>query len=186
MHAPEKLDATPSPDEPSGKAEPSSGAAKAEEGLEAPESEDLDEDLEEELEDELTWFDPESRAGKTVAFLRKHRRRFATLALGIFIVAVIMEIGGALPRDVELAYRFPSPEDVVEARLAYSLDAETIREVTLRYPEGAPRIVRDSLELSPGDYDVEVQLRDGDGDTTLLHGRVNAPSDGVVRVRLRR
>ena len=128
---------------------------------------------------ELTAF------GRAYDFFQRHRRRMATLVLGIFIIAVVIEIGGALPRDVDVSYSFPAHEEVTEARLEYSSGGELVREVTLRWPVGAPRRVRDTIELSPGDYDVSVLLLERDGGMRQLRGVLTAPADGVVQVRLR-
>jgi len=137
------------------------------------------------LEDDEEGLDPDSFWGRALAFYDRHRRRLATLSIGVFLVAVAIEIGGAIPREVDVAYRFPGHDAVVEATIEYSQERETVREVTLRWPDGAPRVVRDTLDLSPGDYDVDVWLVDGEGGGRHLQGAVTAPADGVVRVRLR-
>ncbi len=122
--------------------------------------------------------------GRAYDLFLRHRRRASKVVLAIFLVAVAVEIGGAIPRDVEVLYRFPDAGQVVEARLAYEDEGEHVREVTLRWRSGAPAIVRDTIELSPGDYDVSVLLVADDGAMRELHGELTAPADGVVRVRL--
>jgi len=121
---------------------------------------------------------------RAYALFQKHRLRASKFVLAIFVIAVVMEIGSAVPRDVRIDYRFPDHSEVVEARLEYEYEGEQVREVTLRWPEGAPRSVRDTVELSPGDYDVSVLLVGEDGMMRELHGELTAPADGVVRVRL--
>jgi len=143
---------------------------------------DPDEDA---LEDDEEDLEPDSFFWRAVDFYGKHRRRLATLTVGVFLVAVAVTIGGAIPREVDLDYRFPDHASVVEATIEYSQESETVREVTLRWPEGAPGLVRDTLDLSPGDYDVDVWLVDREGEGRHLRGAVTAPADGVVRVRLR-
>ena len=127
----------------------------------------------------------EAPKGKVRLFFEKHRTRIAQVALVVFLVAVLLEVGGALPRDVEVAFRFPGHASVERARVTYLQEDEVVREVTLRWPEGAPALVRDTVELSPGDYDVSVVLTDAEGASRRLRGEVSAPADGVVRVRLR-
>ena len=138
----------------------------------------LDEDLGEDEE-------PEPPPGRLRAWFERNRRRLAKLALVVFLVAVAVEIGTALPRDVEVGLRFPDHAAVVEARIEYLEEDETVREVTLRWPGGAPPLVRDTVELSPGEYEVAVVLLDATGHARELRGRLHAPADGVVQVRLR-
>jgi len=136
-------------------------------------------------EDDEEGLDPDSFWGRALDFYDRYRKRLATLTIGVFVVAVAIEIGGAIPREVDVDYRFPAHASVVEATIEYSQESETVREVRLRWPDGAPRLVRDTLDLSPGDYDVDVWLVDREGDGRHLRGSVTAPADGVVRVRLR-
>ncbi|MBX3269270.1 MAG: hypothetical protein KF729_03360 [Sandaracinaceae bacterium] len=141
----------------------------------------LDEDLEGDLgEDE----EAEAPPGRFRAWFERNRRRLAKIALVVFLVAVAVEIGSALPRDVEVGLRFPDHGAVVEARIEYLEEDETVREVTLRWSDGAPALVRDTVELSPGEYDVAVVLLDAAGRARELRGRLHAPADGVVQVRL--
>lgn len=116
---------------------------------------------------------------------QKHRRRLALGALVVFLCAVALEIGSAVPREVRLSYTFPDHGQVTEASIEYSQENEPVREVRLRWPDGAPREIRDTMDLSPGDYDISVLLADREGDTRRLRGRVSVPADGVVRVMLR-
>lgn len=127
----------------------------------------------------------EAPPGRFRQWFDRNRKRLARLALGIFLLAVAIEVGGAMPRDVEVGLRFPDHARVVEARIEYTQEEESVREVTLRFREGAPALVRDTVELSPGDYDVSVVLLDAAGAARRLRGRLTAPADGVVRVRLR-
>ena len=141
---------------------------------------DEDEPLEDDEDEE-----EEAPPGRFRLWFERNRKRLATLALGIFLVAVAIEVGGAIPRDVEVGLRFPDHTRVVEARVEYLQEEESVREVTLRFREGAPSLVRDTVSLSPGDYDVSVLLLDSAGTSRRLRGRLTAPADGVVRVRLR-
>lgn len=117
-------------------------------------------------------------------FVQRHRRRLAFGALVVFLSAVALEIVGAVPREVRLSYTFPDHGQIIEARIEYSQEDESVREVRLSWPDGAPREIRDTVDLSPGDYDIFVLLVDREGETRRLRGRVSAPADGVVRVML--
>lgn len=117
-------------------------------------------------------------------FLR-HRRRLASLSVGVFLAVVAVEIGGAYPREVQVS--LPLGEDharFTDAYLEYSAGGETVRNVHRHFRSGAPPEVRDSVDLSPGDYEVSVLLVDRDGSTRSARARLHAPTDGVVRLPL--
>lgn len=125
-----------------------------------------------------------SRWSRVRDFVRTHRRRFQLALIAVFVVALVVELGGSYPREVTLSVPLGEDHaDVREARIAYSQDRESVREITRRFPSGAPSDVRDTVELSPGHYDVSVVLLDRDGTTRTLSGRVTAPTEGVVRLR---
>lgn len=122
---------------------------------------------------------------RVVALFQKHRRRIATLVLGLFLVAVAIEIGGALPRETRVSVPMGAAHaQITEARIDYWQEDEAVHSVTLRWPGGAPASVRHTLDLSPGEYDVSVQLVDRSGHRRQLSGRLTAPADGVVRLAL--
>lgn len=119
------------------------------------------------------------------ALIQKHRKRLSFVALIVFLVAVAIEVGGAVPREVEVD--FPMGEahaQVTEARIEYWQEDEMVRTVQRHFPSGAPRAVRDTVELSPGDYEVSVLLVRSGGASEELRGRLTAPSEGVVRISL--
>ena len=119
------------------------------------------------------------------ALYQKHRRRLSFLALGIFLVAVAIGVDGVIPREVEVD--FPMGEahsDVTEARIEYWQEDEMVRAVQRNFPSGAPRAVRDTVELSSGDYEVTVLLVRSGGASEELRGRLTAPAEGVVRISL--
>lgn len=123
---------------------------------------------------------------RAIAFFQKHRRRLARLTFFVFLALVIIEIGNVYPRETQVSVPLGADHaEVTEARIDYTQESESVRSVTYRWPNGAPASVRDTLELSPGDYDVSVRLVDRDGNLRELVGRITAPADGVVRLALR-
>ncbi|MCZ7686901.1 MAG: hypothetical protein M5U28_52415 [Sandaracinaceae bacterium] len=44
-----------------------------------------------------------SLRARLLALFARHRRRLATLVLGLFLVAVALEIGGSLPRETRVS-----------------------------------------------------------------------------------
>jgi hypothetical protein len=119
------------------------------------------------------------------ALFHKHRRRLATLVLVVFLAIVAIQISGAIPREMRLAFPLgPMHSEVTEAHIAYLSGEEQVQSVTLRWPDGAPALVRQTLDLTPGEYEVSITLVERDGSARHLSGRVSAPSDGVVQVAL--
>jgi hypothetical protein len=127
---------------------------------------------------------PTTRWGRVVAFVRAHRRRLSMVALALFLAAVGVEIGGVYPREVRVAVPLGGRADeVTEARIRYSQEGEAVK--TVRVPvRGDTRELRDTVELSPGEYEVTVMLLEDDGELRELSGRLTAPADGVVRLAL--
>lgn len=123
--------------------------------------------------------------GRVARFVRKHRTRLSQAALAVFLVAAGLELSSALPRSIEVSVPLGAAHaQVVEARVEYLHEGELVHSVTRRFSSEAPREVRNSLELSPGEYDVSVLLVDRGGQTRSLHGSLSAPADGVVRLAL--
>lgn len=123
-----------------------------------------------------------SRLGR---FVKKHRTRLSQAALAVFLVAVGLELSSALPRSVEVSVPLGARHaEVTEARIEYHYEGQMVHSVTRHFSSSAPREVRNSLELSPGEYDVSVWLVDREGETQTLHGSLSAPADGVVRLAL--
>ncbi len=122
---------------------------------------------------------------RLAALFQKHRRRIATLLLGLCLAAIVVEIGGVIPRETRVSVPMgASHAQVTEVRIDYLQEEEPVHSVTLRWPSGAPRAVRHTLDLSPGEYDVSVQLFERDGSRRHLMGHLTAPADGVVRLAL--
>ena len=124
---------------------------------------------------------PEPLIERIRAFVRAHRRRLQLLAIAAFVVAVGVELGGAYPREVHVALPIGAHEGITEARIEYEQHGEAMR--TIRIPVRSGEL-RDTVELSPGDYDVTVSLFQSDGGMRQLSGRLTAPADGVVRLSL--
>ncbi|MFK7989824.1 MAG: hypothetical protein AB8I08_27645 [Sandaracinaceae bacterium] len=118
-------------------------------------------------------------------FVKKHRTRLSQAALAVFLVAVGLELTSALPRSIEVSVPLGTRHaQITEARIEYRYEGQMVHSVTRHFSSAAPREVRNSLELSPGEYDVSVWLVDSEGQTRALRGSLSAPSDGVVRLAL--
>ncbi len=103
----------------------------------------------------------------------------------LFLALVAIEIGNAIPRETRVALPLGRAHtEITEARIDYYADEDAVRSITLRWPEGAPALVRHDLDLTPGDYEVSVVLIERDGDRRHLRGRLTTPADGVIRLAL--
>jgi hypothetical protein len=119
------------------------------------------------------------------AFFEKYRRRLATLVLFVFLAIVAIEVVGVVPRDMRIAVPIGAGhENITEARIDYWHEQENVHSVTMHWDDGAPRILRHDLSLTPGEYEVSVRLRESDGDERRLTGHVVSPADGVVQLSL--
>jgi hypothetical protein len=123
--------------------------------------------------------------GVLQAFLRKHKHRFARpIALGgmLLIASVLLRHA---PRDVQVQLDLgPAHQNFVEVRVAYLQEGEELHGVAFTFPNGAPGSLRHSLKLPAGDFEVRTELRPIRGAVLASVGRLHAPSDGVVRIRV--
>lgn len=113
----------------------------------------------------------------------RYRRVIAPLVLGggVFVVgSVVMK---QMPKETEVEYMLGAEHKTVTlAELEYRDSAHQIVEaVTLRYEEGAPRVIRHTVRLVPGRYDVTVRLDVASGHR-VAHGALTVPTEGAVRI----
>jgi len=121
---------------------------------------------------------------RAMALFGRHRRRLAPLVLGIGLALVGAEVFGAFPRETSVQFGLGEENrDVFEARVAYSLDGEEVKGARFQWDDRAPSSFRHSVELSPGRYEVRVELVSESGRRTLRRSLV-VPADGVVSIEL--
>lgn|GEM_PF-3012593 len=114
-----------------------------------------------------------------------HRRRIATFAMIALILLLITHGSTVLPSTLELAIPLSAPSTVTQLEVTLlDTHGEEAHRLTRRFDGDAPESVELDASLLPGDYDVEVRVTRATGES-LLHGAVEVPSDGRVRVRLR-
>lgn len=121
-------------------------------------------------------------------FLRRHRVRLARMALFAFAALVLVDLSGVLPTEVHVVLPLGADhaDAVVVAIDVLDESGETARSVRLRFTEGAPASVEQSIELPPGRYTVRLEAERADGSRYALEGPLDAPAEGTVRVPLRR
>ncbi len=126
-------------------------------------------------------------AGTGTIFQRvlAHRRRIATFAMVALLLLLVTHGSHVLPSTLELSIPLSAPSTITALEVTL-LDegGEEAHRLTRRFSGDAPEALELDASLLPGAYDVEVRVTRGDR-TALLHGAVEVPSDGRVRVRLR-
>lgn len=114
------------------------------------------------------------------------RKRVATFVGVIGLAVVGAQFLGATPREVEIRYALGAEHgDVTEARIVYRRDEDgaAVQGMRVRYEEGAPRTIRDTVELPPGRFRVEARLR-GPELRREVERTLEVPPDGPVRLDL--
>lgn len=106
--------------------------------------------------------------------------------MGVIALASIgVTLFRAYPEEVSVRYELGEAHgEVLEARIVYSLDGEEAKGVRFFYPDGVEgTAMRHRVELSPGRYEVKIDLILRDGNRS--HERILiVPSDGVVQIDL--
>jgi hypothetical protein len=108
-----------------------------------------------------------------------------------------MLLGGALlvgrfamddmPRDQEVRLQLAqSQREARSVRLVYRRKGEEITGVLVRFPEGAPAQVVHKTSLSPGLYDLAIELGYGDGRVEQVAETLTVPSEGAASFPLKR
>jgi hypothetical protein len=116
-------------------------------------------------------------------FPAERRRRLAPLFLGVGLFVAGKLAYDEVPRDQEL--RFVLPEAGVQAlKVTYSSSEGGYAGIEQRYPNGSPREFVHTPSLSPGRYDLSIELIGSDGQVKRLARSVTVPSEGALRIPL--
>jgi hypothetical protein len=119
------------------------------------------------------------------AIFEKHKSRLARMIAlgGILVVASVLLRG--TPRQVQVVLDLgPAHRDFVEVRMAYVQEGEELHGVDFSFPEGAPSSVKHAVSLPAGDFEVRTELRPLHGAWLASVGKLHAPSEGPVRIRV--
>jgi hypothetical protein len=115
-------------------------------------------------------------------FPPERRRRFAPLLLAVGVFSVGKLTYDEAPRDQEVHFVLPGA-DVQLLRVTYTHDDELYGGMERRFPHGSPSELVHTPSLSPGHYDLAIELTRG-GETTRLSRSLLVPNEGTLRVRL--
>jgi hypothetical protein len=130
---------------------------------------------------------PTSRSldGTLRRLVQAHRQRLSRLTAlaGLAIVALVLF--PHVPRTVDVEFELgPAHQQIVELRVAYVRAGEELHGVMLSFPKGAPGTVHHSVSLPPGEFEVRAALRQAHGAMLASIGKLHAPAEGPVRIRL--
>lgn len=115
----------------------------------------------------------------------KHRRRLAPFVVLVGMLAVGGTVFEASPREVEIRYDLgPEHRRVVEARIVYLFEGEEVKGARFTWAEGAPPSLRHTVDLSPGRYEVRVDLLEPGARQRSLERALRVPAEGLVRIDL--
>ena len=124
-------------------------------------------------------------AGSIRRVFETHRRGLARLTAVVGAIVVALALFPHVPRKVDVEYELgPTHREIVEVRVTYLQDGEELQGVSFSFPDGAPGQVRHSLSLPPGEFEVHTHLRPSHGRTRGSVGKLHAPAEGLVRIRL--
>lgn len=116
-------------------------------------------------------------------FVRSHRRRIAGLVLVLFVLVLVVDLSGTVPRETQLSLDLGEDhDDVRELVIEYSEEGELVHYATRRFADGAPRRLSDHVDLLPGHYAVRLGITYEDGHDAEREGEFDAPADGTVVV----
>lgn len=104
---------------------------------------------------------------------------------GVLLVASVLLRGAPRTVDVELELG-PLHRQFVELRIAYVREGEgeELHGALFAFPNGAPGSLKHSVQLPAGDFEVHTELRPEHGKILASVGRLHAPSEGLVVIRV--
>jgi hypothetical protein len=114
------------------------------------------------------------------------RRRLAPVVLVLGLVVSGRLAYDAVPRSQPLRLVFGEAQrtSVQSLRVTYVQDDEALAGLERHFPEGAPRELVLSPSLSPGEYDLAVELRDAGGRIQTLRRPILVTGEGAVEIVL--
>lgn len=122
---------------------------------------------------------------RALRFVDRHRRRLASVVALLGLAVLGLTLWPAVPKETELELVLgPDHAQVVEVRVAYVQQQEELQGVRLRFPEGAPGVVRHRVSLPSGRFEVRLDLLRRGAPALSFVRTFETPADGVVRLHL--
>jgi hypothetical protein len=122
---------------------------------------------------------------RLLALLSTHRRRLARVVLLTGMAAVAFQLIPRVPRETQFEFALGDTHaSVVELRVGFEQGGEELHGVSFGFPDGAPRVVRHTLNLPAGEFVLRCELRDKDGESRQVTRTLITPAPGVVHIAL--
>ncbi len=111
------------------------------------------------------------------------KRRIATAIALIGAIFVGNLLAGVWPRDVEVAYRLAP--GVTELDVDYLQEGEAVASARFKQRDTKIAVVRHSVRLQPGEYEVRFTVYGPDGRGVEHAAALVVPAEGLTRFDLR-
>jgi hypothetical protein len=114
------------------------------------------------------------------------RRRIASGVLLLGLLGAAKITYDAAPREQSIHLHLPADlrANLGGIRLTYLEDNEAISGIAQRFTGRAPEVLTCAPSLSPGDYELDIELSDLKGQVTHQRHRVTVPTEGSLRIRV--
>jgi hypothetical protein len=114
------------------------------------------------------------------------RRRLAPLLLVLGLLAALKLTYDVAPREQSVQVLLPDAlrADLQGVRLTYLEDGEAVSGSEQRFPQDAPLVLRSRPTLSPGTYQLDIELSRRGGAVTRVRRAVTVPTEGSLRIHL--
>ena len=116
-------------------------------------------------------------------FPPERRRKLAPFLLGAGLLIVGKLTYDEAPRDQEVHFVLPATR-IQALRVTYSHEDELYGGLVRRFPNGSPAELVDTPTLSPGRYELAIELTSDTGEVTHLTRSLTVPTEGTLRIPL--
>lgn len=118
------------------------------------------------------------------ASARRRRIASAVLLLGLLGAAKITYDAAPREQSIHLHLHDDLRANLGGIRLTYLEDNEAISGTEQRFKSPPPPVLTSAPSLSPGDYELDIELSDLKGQVTHLRRRVTVPTEGSLNIRV--
>lgn len=114
------------------------------------------------------------------------RRRIAPLLLVLGLLGALKLTYDVAPREQSVQLHLPDAlrADLQGVRLTYMEDGEAVSGSEQRFQDEAPAVLHSAPQLSPGTYQLDIELARRGGSITRVRRDVTVPTEGTLRIRL--
>jgi hypothetical protein len=122
---------------------------------------------------------------KDVPASARRRLASAVLLLGLLGAAKITYDAAPRAQSIHLHLHDDLRANLGGIRLTYLEDNEAISGTEQRFKNRPPEVLTSAPSLSPGDYELDIELSDLKGQVTHVRHRVTVPTEGSLQIRVR-